>query len=543
MTDTTYDFNIPIGDQSLLNVPLKEGNVVFVLGANGVGKSALMHRVYSAYTNKSKKILAHRQIWFAQGMSSITAFDKTQRESWIKSNDQGIESRYTDNQASERSKITIFDLVDSENIRARKITSFLDKDDITGATEQSKLQSPIQDINEILRLSNTLIQIRLAENGELLVSKNNCNLYSISELSDGERNALLICADVLTAEPNQLIIIDEPERHLHRSIISPLLSTLFNKRKDCAFIVATHDIQLPIDHSDSSVVLIRNCTWINNNIEYWEADLISDVENVPDDVKQSILGSKRSILFVEGLPNSLDKQFYQLIYPELSVISKGSCTDVIEAVNGGNGIHDLVWVKFYGLIDADDRTEDQIQRLLGANIATTQAYSVESLYYHIDIIREVAEKYSEITGQNANDLYENATSNIVNEFERHKTRMCARLCEKRIKNWVMSQLPNHRNICNKEVFKIEKNLGESLLEEEAIADALINIKDLKGIISRYPIRETSIIDGIIKGLVTDRNTYESTVRKLISDNTEIRDFYKNLLEQLTGLVELTSPVS
>ena len=47
-------------------------------------------------------------------------------------------------------------------------------------------------------------------------------IHIFAELSDGERNALLIGSDVLTTEPNSLIILDEPERHLHRSIISPL---------------------------------------------------------------------------------------------------------------------------------------------------------------------------------------------------------------------------------------------------------------------------------------------------------------------------------
>ena len=44
-------------------------------------------------------------------------------------------------------------------------------------------------------------------------------MYGAAELSDGERNALLISAEILTAKDGTLLIIDEPERHLHRSII------------------------------------------------------------------------------------------------------------------------------------------------------------------------------------------------------------------------------------------------------------------------------------------------------------------------------------
>ena len=64
----------------------------------------------------------------------------------------------------------------------------------------------------------------------------------------GERNAFLIVAEVFTAESGALIIIDEPERHLHRSITSPLLSALFQKRSDCAVLVSTHEPHLPLDN-------------------------------------------------------------------------------------------------------------------------------------------------------------------------------------------------------------------------------------------------------------------------------------------------------
>jgi hypothetical protein len=65
-------------------------------------------------------------------------------------------------------------------------------------------------------------QIQTAEcgikEGEQILAKKECGEpYSIAELSDGERNALLIAATVLTVKPGTLLLIDELERHLHRS--------------------------------------------------------------------------------------------------------------------------------------------------------------------------------------------------------------------------------------------------------------------------------------------------------------------------------------
>lgn len=100
---------------------------------------------------------------------------------------------------------------------------------------------PIKIINELLKLSALPIEISVQQNEQLFASKLGGPPYSIAELSDGERNAPLIAAEVLTAQAGILFLIDEPERHLHRSIISPLLTLLFERRTDCAFVISTHD--------------------------------------------------------------------------------------------------------------------------------------------------------------------------------------------------------------------------------------------------------------------------------------------------------------
>ena len=55
---------------------------------------------------------------------------------------------------------------------------------------------------------------------------------------------VIIAGHVITAEPETVFLIDEPEKHLHRSISQPFLLALFELRKDCAFIISTHDIDL-----------------------------------------------------------------------------------------------------------------------------------------------------------------------------------------------------------------------------------------------------------------------------------------------------------
>ncbi|MFB9865530.1 DUF4435 domain-containing protein [Rufibacter immobilis] len=537
MTTSKYSFTIPTSNNGTLNIPLTEGKALFVLGANGVGKSTLMHTLFQQNVNHTKRILAHRQTWFSNNSMNMTASQKKDRERDMKSSDQQIYSRWKDDYSSYRSSISIFDLINSENIRARNIANAVDRDDISLAKGLSNAQAPLQAINELLAISNIPITITLGKDEQLFASKNGSSLYSIAELSDGERNALLICADVLTTEPNQLIILDEPERHLHRSIISPLLSSLFLKRKDCVFVISTHDVFLSIDHSEASVLLLRSSQWNGKNIKDWEADLISESDKIPAEVKKEILGSKRSILFVEGESQSLDRQIYQLLFPSVSVIPQGSCIQVEKAVEGIKGTENLHWINAYGLIDADDRTEEQLQALIERGIVALSCYSVESLYYNLEIVKRVANRYSELTGSDANELYLAATSDIINSIIPHKERLCSRLCEKQVRNSVMSLLPKHKDIDKRGEYEYKINLKEIIEKEEAVFDKIIEENNLNGLISRYPVRETPALTKIATGLGLTREKYESAVRKLIIDDSDTKQYLKNLLNPLTSLIE------
>jgi len=536
MEQFKIEFEIPAINNEILNINLTEGNALFVLGANGTGKSSLMHTLFSHNVGHTKRILAHRRTWFNNNTIDITASQKKNTEESIRNTDSQSYSRWKDDYAESRSSISIFELINSENIRARKIAGAVDKDQLETAKALSSDQSPIQAINELLAISNIAVEISLGKDDELLASKNGSAPYSIAELSDGERNALLICADVLTTEPNHLIILDEPERHLHRSIISPLLTSLIQKRKDCIFVISTHDVHLPIDYYDASVLLVRDCQWEGKNIKYWDADLVTNTDNIPSSIKEQILGSKRNILFVEGNEASLDKQIYQLIFPTLTVISLGSCKEVERAVEGIIETDSLHWINAYGLVDKDDRTDAQIQNLQSKGIAALESYSVESLYYNTEVIKFVADRYAKITGGNAEQLYTNATSGIIENIMPHKKRLCSRLCEKKVRSRIMSELPKHQDILEKEGFSLNFDLKAFLEDEEAVFDKLIEEQNLNGIISKYPIRETPAITGIASSFGIRRDTYESIVRQLVIDSDDVKDYYRLLLKNLTDLL-------
>jgi energy-coupling factor transporter ATP-binding protein EcfA2 len=197
----TFIFSIMLLSGQPLAFQMKAGEIVFVLGANGTGKSSLMHHFYAVNRQNSRRISAHRQTWFESNSIQISAQQKRSTETNVLNYDTDPASRWRDNYSGARASLSIYDLLDAENVRARKITSAVDDDNFELAKKPSKTDAPIKIINELLKLSALPIEISVEKSEQIFASKMGGAPYSIAELSDGERNALLIAADVLTAQP------------------------------------------------------------------------------------------------------------------------------------------------------------------------------------------------------------------------------------------------------------------------------------------------------------------------------------------------------
>lgn len=345
---TEFTFPDTRGNQE--QIVVEEGGILFVLGANGSGKSSLMQKFFAQHKSNATRMSAHRQTWFTSNTLDLTPTTRKSARVNIEAIDAREESRWKEEYGPQRSNAAIFDLINADNVRSRKIAEKIDQGALEAALavnqgqglpqmvaealDAKKQEAPLKVLNEILQTANLPIEISIENDEQIFARKLGGNPYSVAELSDGERNALLISANVLTANPGTVIIIDEPERHLHRSIVSPLLSTLFQKRRDCVFVISTHDVFLPLDNKGATTLLIRSCTWQGTSPNGWDTDLLESDADVSEDVKRAILGARRIVLFTEGTDDSLDKQIYEILFPKVSVVTKGNCTEVERATKG-----------------------------------------------------------------------------------------------------------------------------------------------------------------------------------------------------------------
>ena len=544
-------------NSNIKNLSIEKGKPLFVVGANGSGKSSLMQHFYSQHPKIAKKIAAHRQTWFETNTSTITSTQRREVENGLRNHDGSHWSRWKDNYAHERANAAIFDLINAENIRARAIAEQIDSgaleaalsthpnsdtpDIVKEALNFAEVEAPLRMLNDILKMANLPISIFMKNDEQILAKNHTSSPYSIAELSDGERNAILIGADILTAPPETIIIIDEPERHLHRSIISPLLSSLFRKRTDLTFVVSTHDVNLPLDNSEATTLLVRSCAWSNGEIVGWDTDTLCSSEKIDEYAKRNILGSRRKVLFIEGDNRSLDKQIYEILFPNISVIDKGSSTDVMRATQGIKSTESLTWIEAYGLIDADDRTAEELKDLQEKGVYGLGCYSVESLYYHPEIYSRLAAKQAEVLGVQQYELKSTAEAAVIISFCNQKSRLCARRVERKIKHKILQHLPSHKDILKKKSFEFPEYMQDYLTVEETQFDELVESKDIQGLILRYPLRETRVRSEIASKLkFQSPDYYEMAVRKLLTDDIDAQLSIKHLFGELEKALKPTA---
>lgn len=525
-------FNVPLLDGTTLSFEGKAGQTVFILGANGTGKSSLLYLWKKQLGELAIRVTAHRQTWFNEDTIAMSPTERLNYKQNDASFAQNAQSRIRDPWAYLRPNAALYDLMEFENVRARNIAAAMDAGDIVKATALSKATSPLTKINKLFQVSNLPVQFEMHQGGQFTATRDAGSPYSVARLSDGERNALIIAAEVLNAPPGSVLLIDEPERHLHRSISSPLINSLMAERSDCVFAVSSHDITLASEYPDSKMLLLRDCQYSGDDVR-WDANLLPPSDAIDDQLRLEILGARKKVLFVEGESQSLDKGLYALIFPNVSVIAKGACRNVQQSVTAIRASYNLHWLCPFGLIDNDNRTQPEIDSLKAQFIYALPHYSVESIYYHPEIQSRVAQRAASVTGSDHVALLSAAKVAGLNALAGQAKRMSERAILLKLRAEVMQQLPRSEDIEAGTPISIAIDTSAAAAAEIARFESLLGSQNLEELIRRYPLRHTGALSSIAKALgFQSRSIYESAVRKLLIDDQDALNIVKGLFGDL-----------
>ena len=542
------ELDIPTASGDLLKLILKPGDRFFVVGTNGSGKSALIQHITAKKPgNYIERIPAHRRTWFHSDSVDITAKDRSAFATNDFHQEMEDQARWTDVYAQQRLSSILFDLVDSENRRARRITQYVDSDDFENARKTSDADaSPFEMINELLGIGTLSVNLEYSDRESILARHQNASkYYGISQMSDGERSAVSMAAKVLTVVPGTILLIDEPERHLHPSISKPFLTALFQCRRDCAFVVSTNDIALPTTDSEARVLLVRSCLWRGSKADSWDIDLLEPHTDLPEDLKRAILGSRKRILFVEGdSAGSLDLPLYSALFPGVSIVPKGGCVDVQRAVRGLRDSENYHHVEAFGLIDRDNREDDEVEKLARNFVFALDVCSVESLYYCTDSIYAVAQRQAESLGDSASELFEAAKERALVALRKGSLaeEMAARRCERKLQDRLLSKSPGWKTIMEFPRQSVEESIEPLYQEEVSNIRDLIAKGTLDALVARYPLRYSNVFNEIASALRLDgRETYERMLLSRVRANPRLVKSLKKRIESLSCIVDYQDP--
>lgn len=390
-----------------------KNNSVVIIGANGSGKSKLAAWMEKQNTDGIHRISGQRDLNFN---SSITAkaYDVAIKEFFYNNNIDNINDhiRYgTDMKELKRSKwnhgketttlITDFDrgLTAIASLYHKELEEFHErvrnKDDTV--------------INSITNIWHKIFPQRNIELSTLYLKtslKNSEQSYPSSEMSDGERAALYLMIQVLSIEEGKTIIIDEPEIHLHGSIMNNLWDELEKSRPNNLFIYLTHDTDFAGNKIESDTYWIKSYDG-----ESWDYEKIMN-NKLPHDLLLEILGANKKVLFIEGTESSLDSRLYKELFPDFLIVECGSCEQVKIKTKAFSEEDLLSNIECFGLIDRDYRSEEEIKNLSEDKIFTLEVAEVENLF----LVEEIIKFYRNLV-KNDSDIIESKKA-VIQEFNK-----------------------------------------------------------------------------------------------------------------------------
>jgi hypothetical protein len=287
-----------------------------------------------------------------------------------------------------------FLLSDYEKLLALLFAKDADRDrKHTGETRRTAQYIPVPDspIDQITAVWAYLMPQRTINlsDGRVVVAKGSPGEYHAKEMSDGERVTLYLLGQSLCAPPEAMLIIDEPELHLHRSLMDKLWNSVEELCPDKTLVYITHDLDFAASRAGAKKIWLQDFSG-----RAWNWVDIPNDEALPEALILEIIGNRKPLLFCEGERGGLDHTLYQLCFPNLHVVPRGGSDKVIETTKALRASPSLHTLSASGIVDRDVRDDKEIATLEGQGICVLKFAEVENLLCSEGVVAAVAAQMS-----------------------------------------------------------------------------------------------------------------------------------------------------
>ncbi|NOX93813.1 MAG: AAA family ATPase [Alphaproteobacteria bacterium] len=500
------------GDESD-TIDISMGSSLLFVGPNGAGKTRLAGYIDHVLESKCIYISAHRDLGMPtsyQVTDTRIQFQQIYGKAHWGEQPPTLEIQKTHRYQSGGTAFNSSDFPAVLNVLATKHTADVAKfrddfDPKSPSTEKPK--TILEKAIDIWSVCLPNLEIKTSVTPRLIIVRksNRDTEYEPDEMSDGERALFYLVAKCMIADAGALIVVDEPELHIHRALRNQFWDLVEAQRPDCAFAYFTHDVDFSSTRS-FALRIILHAFELNEESKSsidgrWNWTVIEPSEDLPDDLYITVLGSRTNTLLVEGEKGSLDPMLARLVYPKMMVEPIGSCEKVIRSVKALNGVTKFHTTKAFGLIDSDFRSSTQLDEFESDNIYAHRFREIENVLACKAVLTAILTNFGRVS-------------------EAQKT-------TKKLADIISSRI-----IAVKNKFVIALSVRQAEISYQTALNEVIktqsNLEDTAGLHNPAAIQShcLSTVDDIIESADLDRLLGVFSIRK-----NELKDIYARLLGQ------------
>jgi energy-coupling factor transporter ATP-binding protein EcfA2 len=432
-----FTFSLPKQHSNTEQVAIESNGSVVIVGANGAGKTKLGTWIesLSAQATKVHRISAQKSLSMPD-VSRPHGLEQAQNALFFGHELIDVRQKMIHRWQSKPDTLLLNDF------DALLVYLFTDDYEQTSkykresSESESKIAPPVTKLDNVNRIwESTLPHLKLKIRSSMVeasAAAGGTAPYKASDMSDGERVIFYLVGQAQSVPEGGILVVDEPELHLHKSIQSSLWDNIEAARPDVLFVYLTHDLEFAASRVGAKKICLRSFA-PKTGFDWFE---IPPETDMPEEMFLKIIGSRKPILFIEGEKSSLDYFIFRHLYSKFTIVPRGSCDQVIQSTISFNAAKALHSIEAFGLIDRDERRPEELNYLeTKQKVFSLGVLEVENLFLTEDFLKAIAAelKFNE---KDTLPILQKAKDLVLSELGREEEQVVSKLAAMQIESQI-----------------------------------------------------------------------------------------------------------